>query len=146
MRSKKVLLSVTGKSQDLADNSSGDEVRLFTTGELSGDRSTWRLHYHETQPDDSEPHSVTVTMRDGVVTMNREGPFGTDMIFSEGSRFEGTYNTPYGNLDLAVFPTQVRYHVDDKRGEVFLRYQLDIQGQYPSMREMRIRFAASHRS
>ena len=32
------------------------------------------------------------------------------------------------------------------KGEVVLKYQLDIQGQYASMREMRIRFAPSRRA
>ena len=84
-------------------------------------------------------------MKDGVVTMNREGEFTTSMIFSQGNRYEGSYNTPYGSLEMGVFPTQVKYNVDDARGEVVLKYQLDIQGQYASMREMRIRFAPSHR-
>ena len=78
--------------------------------------------------------------------MSREGDYHTSMIFSQGNRFEGSYNTPYGALEMGVFPTQVKYTVDDAHGEVVLKYQLDIQGQYASMREMRIRFAPSRRA
>lgn len=148
MRKKKVLLSVTGIVQDAGMEDFSDEMRLVTTGELSREpeQGAWRLCYNETQPDTAATDQVTFTMKDGVVTMNREGAFNTSMIFSQGNRYEGSYNTPYGALEMGVFPTQVKYSVDDARGEVVLKYQLDIQGQYASMREMRIRFAPSHRA
>jgi len=146
MRGKKVLLSVVGVVQDVGSEESSDEMRLVTTGELSGEDDSWRLRYIETQPDTAESHKVTFTMKDGVVTMSREGSYHTSMIFSQGNRFEGSYETPYGALDMGVYPTQVKYTVDDARGEVLLKYQLDIGGQFASMREMRIRFAPSRRA
>ena len=126
MRKKKVLLSVTGIVQDAGMEDCADEMRLVTTGELSGEpeQNAWKLRYTETQPDTSETDRVTFTMKD----------------------YEGSYNTPYGALEMGVFPTHVRYNVNDAKGEVVLKYQLDIQGQYASMREMRIRFAPSHRA
>lgn len=141
MRGKKVLLSVVGVVQDVGAEEASDEMRLVTTGELSGEEDSWKLRYIETQPDSAETHKVTFTMQDGVVTMSREGAYHTSMIFSQGNRYEGSYNTPYGALDMGVYPTQVKYKVDDARGEVLLKYQLDIGGQFASMREMRIRFA-----
>lgn len=149
MRGKKVLLSVTGIVQDVGMEESADEMRLVTTGELSGNAAedSWRLRYSETQPDSAETDKVTFTMHNGIVTMQRDGQLSTSMIFSQGNRYEGSYNTPYGALEMGVFPTQVKYSISDlAKGEVVLKYQLDIQGQYASMREMRIRFAPSHRS
>lgn len=147
MRGKKVLLSVVGVVQDVGSEEASDEMRLVTTGELSGENDSWNLRYIETQPDTAETHKVTFTMKDGVVTMSREGEYRTSMIFSQGNRFEGNYVTPYGALEMGVYPTQVRYKVDENdKGEVLLKYQLDIQGQFASMREMRIRFAPSRRS
>ncbi len=147
MRGKKVLLSVVGVVQDVGSEEASDEMRLVTTGELSGEDDSWNLRYIETQPDTAESHNVTFTMKDGVVTMSREGEYRTSMIFSQGNRFEGSYVTPYGALEMGVYPTQVKYKVDENdKGEVLLKYQLDIQGQFASMREMRIRFAPSRRA
>ena len=39
MRDRKVLLSVTGRVQDLADGTASDEIRMLTTGVLSGSKS-----------------------------------------------------------------------------------------------------------
>lgn len=147
MRGKKVLLSVVGVVQDVGSEETSDEMRLVTTGELSGGNDSWALRYIETQPDTAETHKVTFTMQDGVVTMSREGEYRTSMIFSQGNRFEGNYETPYGALEMGVYPTQVKYKVDENdKGEVLLKYQLDIQGQFASMREMRIRFAPRRRA
>ena len=148
MRGKKVLLSVTGTVQDLGMEDFPDQIRLFTTGELSGskEQNRWRLRYTETQPESTASDVVTFTMEDGTVTMQREGETNTSMIFRQGNRYEGSYATPYGELAMGVYPTHVRYNVEDARGEVVLKYQLDIQGQFSSVREMRIKFAPSRRA
>ena len=117
MRGKKVLLSVTGTVQDVGMEDIPDQIRLFTTGELSGSKehNRWRLRYTETQPESTASDLVTFTMENG-------------------------------ELAMGVYPTHVRYNVEDARGEVVLKYQLDIQGQFSSVREMRIRFAPSRRA
>ena len=81
LRGKKVLLSVVGIAQDVGADEASDEMRLVTTGELSGKDDAWSLRYTETQPDTAETHKVTFTMQDGVVTMSREGDYRTSMIF-----------------------------------------------------------------
>ena len=138
MKKQQVLLSVMGWTHD--DDEPSDSVRLLTTGTISGEKDAWRIEYTETQPDD-ESHDVTLTMGKGVVTMQRTGQFGTSMVFEQGRRFEGNYCTPYGDLDMGVFATHVKYRVQDGPvGEVNLTYQLDLQGQFAAVHELRIRF------
>ncbi len=138
MKKKQVLLSVMGWTRE--DEDRPDIVRLLTTGTLTGDKENWRIDYTETQPD-NESHDVTLTLGGGVVTMQRTGPMGTSMVFEQGKRFEGSYRTPYGDLDMGVYPTHVKYQVDEAaEGRVDLTYQLDLQGQFAAVHEMRIRF------
>ncbi len=125
------------------DDEPADSVRLLTTGTLSGGKDQWRIDYTETQPD-NESSDVILTMGKGVVTMQRTGPFGTSMVFQQGRRYEGTYRTPYGDLSMGVYSTHVKYKVEDgMNGEVNLTYQLDLQGQFAAMHELRIRFCPS---
>ena len=142
MKGKKVLLTVTG----LASNVDEDDgaMRLVTTGILTGTKDKWRLRYTEMQPDTNEKYRITMTMDKDTVTMNRDGAYGANMIFEQNHRYESSYRTPFGSLDMGIFPTQVHYHVrEDMSGEVNLKYQLDIQGQYTSFHDLRIRFCAS---
>ena len=138
LEKKQVLVSIMGWTHD--DDEPADTVRLLTTGTLAGRRDSWRVDYTETQPD-NETNDVTLTLDHGVVTMERSGAYATSMVFDQGRRFEGNYHTPYGDLAMGVYPTLVKYKVDDQAtGEVSLTYQLDLQGQFAAMHELRIRF------
>ncbi|MBQ4639866.1 MAG: DUF1934 domain-containing protein [Clostridia bacterium] len=141
-----VLLSVSGWSQSQFDEEA-DPVRLLTTGTLQGQEDAWQIDYTETQPDSSATHDVVVKMQKGVVTMERKGDYATSMVFEKGRRFEGSYHTPYGALDMGIFATQVKYTVDAQQtGEVNLKYQLDLQGQFAATHELRIRFCPSQKA
>lgn len=138
MKNQQVLLSVMGWTHD--DDDPSDSVRLLTTGTLSGEKDRWRIDYKETQLD-NESSDVILTMDKGVVTMQRSGAYGASMVFQQGHRYEGAYRTPYGDLSMGVYPTHVKYKVENGlAGQVDLTYQLDLQGQFAAMHELRIRF------
>ena len=142
MRTKPVRLTVTGIAYNR--NEEDEAMRLTTFGTLSGTPKQWKLRYTERQADSNEKHDITMTMGEGVVTMARKGAFGSDLVFQQGHRYEGSYRTPYGDLAMGIFPTQVAYKVgEDSAGEVNLRYQLDIQGRYTSVHKLDIAFEAS---
>lgn len=140
MKRRKVLLTVTGVTSDFGETD--DAMRLVTTGTLAGGKDKWKLRYEENQPDTHERRRITMTMDNGVVTMNRDGSWGTNMVFQQGRRFETSYNTPFGAFGMGIFPTHVNYAIDDSgRGEVSLKYQLDIQGQFTSVNDLKISFS-----
>ena len=140
MKRRKVLLTVTGVTSDFGETD--DAMRLVTTGTLTKEKDQWKLRYEENQIDSNEKRRITMTMDDGVVTMARDGAWGTNMVFQQGRRFETSYNTPFGAFGMGIFPTQVNYSVDDNgQGEVSLKYQLDIQGQFTSVNDLKISFS-----
>jgi uncharacterized beta-barrel protein YwiB (DUF1934 family) len=48
---------------------------------------------------------------------------------------------------MGIFPTQVDYKVEDTGdGEIALRYQLDIQGQFTSVNDLKISFSPNKRA
>ena len=137
---KTVLLSITGLSK--TNGVPDDAIKLFTTGYLSGDGDSWKLRYSETSPDDvNDRNHVTLTMNQGTVTMTNSQNKGADMVFVRGSRYQGVYRTPYGDMDLAVFPSEVNYRIGRDSGEINLSYQLDFDGQYASDHELHIIYA-----
>ncbi|MBQ8080896.1 MAG: DUF1934 domain-containing protein [Clostridia bacterium] len=141
---KNVILSAVGytKNHGIPE----DAVKLFTTGFLSDTDGGWRLRYSETEPETNAKSRVTLTMSDGAVEMTREGPMSTSMVFKTGQRFQGVYATPYGQLDMGIFPSEVQYRIGSDDGEINISYQLDLQGQHAADHELHIRFAdkASH--
>lgn len=142
MKRRKVLLTVTGVTSDFGETD--EAMRLITTGTLTGENDSWKLRYEENQGDSKEKRRITMTMNGGVVTMARDGSWGTNMVFRQGRRFETNYATPFGSFGMGIFPTQVNYRVEDTgSGEIALRYQLDIQGQYASVNDLKISFSPS---
>ena len=137
---KAVLLSITGVSK--TNGIPDDAIKMFTTGYLSGEGDSWKLRYSETSPDDiKDKNHVTLMMSNGMITMTNSQNKGADMFFVRGSRYQGVYRTPYGDLDLAVFPSVVDYRIGRDSGEINLSYQLDFDGPYASDHERHILYA-----
>lgn len=137
-----VVLTLLGRSQTAPDDP-GDPIRLMTTGQLSMAGPMYILQYKETQPDDNTSQDVVLQMEPGRVVMTRLGDFGTSMAFVKGKRFQGVYHTPYGDLEMAVYATQVSCSLSPEKGRVHLTYQLDMQGSFAAMNELKLEYVAN---
>ena len=142
---RSVLVTLHGASKnDLGEME--EPIRLMTTGELTATPGGYVLRYEESQTDEGDGSVMTqeilLMMQPGRVSMTRLGPFGTSMVFVKDRRFEGVYHTPYGDMDMAIFATQVNVDLGAEKGSVFLEYQLDMQGGFVSMHTLQLEYAA----
>lgn len=145
-KGRHVLVRLAGAAKN--DRGETEEpICLMTTGELKPTPSGYVLRYQESQTDEGDGSVLTqdiiLMMQPGRVSMTRLGDFGTSMVFVKDRRFEGVYRTPYGDMDMALFATQVNVNLGEDHGSVYLEYQLDIQGGYASMHTMQLEYAAS---
>lgn len=131
-----VLLSVTGQSQQ--DGQQEERIHLVTTGHLQKKDEGFSLQYEETQPDSGETSHITLDVKKGSVTMVRDGAYATSMVFEKGRRFQGNYRTPMGDLEMGIYATRVQYTSGEDKGDVSLKYQLDLQGQFVAMHELKV--------
>lgn len=122
-------------------------MQLFCRGELKKTASGYLIRYQESMPteDDSEmvTSDVILSLSEHRVTMSRPGEYGTTMVFVKDQRFEGAYHTPFGDMAMAVFPTQVKCRAADDAGMVHLEYQLDVQGRFTAMHTIHIDYFAT---
>ena len=137
-----VLMSIRGRAFGGAMDDE-EKIDLMTRGELVATDGGWLLTYEETQPDENKSSTVLLQITPVCVTMTRLGEFGTTMVFNKERRFEGAYRTPYGELSMAVFATRVDIMATAEQGRILLEYQLDLQGQFAAMHELRIDYAAN---
>lgn len=136
-----VLLSVVGESRSIEDDTP-DVIRLVTTGTLRRDaEDSYVLTYTETDPDENRSQDITLTLSGNRVTMSRSGPYQTTLVFEKDKRFDGMYQTPWGNLAMGVFPVRVKFDIGESEGMAELEYQVDMQGSVSSMHHLRLRFA-----
>ena len=123
-------------------------IQFMTRGTLSmGEHGNAVLKYHETQQDEETGETmtalITLAMEKNQVTMTREGDYSNTMVFIPERRFEGIYQTPFGNMDMAVFARGVQCEIGEDKGSVHLKYQLDLQGTYTSTNELHLEYTAN---
>lgn len=119
-------------------------MNLRCKGVLRPTSSGCMLRYQEVQKDEDTGNvlsqDVILALQPDRVTMTRLGDYGTTMLFIKDRRFEGAYHTPYGDLELALFATQVNVQMTPEGGSVHLEYQLDMQGSYAAVQVIDVEY------
>jgi len=113
-------------------------VSMMMTGEIIREGDTDFLVYRESGEEETEVHLM---ISDQYVTMNRIGNCSTTMMFRKGRRFESEYETPYGKLEMSVFPREVRTLRGEDSGEVRLEYEMMMQGKYVSSNVLEVKYS-----
>lgn len=108
------------------------------------------LRYVESQQDEETGEimksDISLSLHDGRITMERKGEFANTMVFAKGQRFEGIYRTPYGEMDMAVYTKEATCRFSRSEGNIHLKYQLNIQGNYTSTNELHLEYKAENRT
>ena len=120
------------------DDDTEEPISLMTSGTLMLDEEKAVVSYQETLDESLPSQTVLVTVKDDTVTMQREGSYATQMVFVRGQRYEGIYQTPFRDMDIAVFCTRLSYDLTEEGGEIFLVYQMDMNGQFAAMHQMHL--------
>ena len=132
----------------VSSNAGGDEapIRLRCSGQVKMTSAGCMLRYQEIQKDEESGQSISqdviLALQPDRVTMTRLGAYGTTMVFVKDRRFEGAYRTPFGELELALFATQVNVNMGPDSGSVHLEYQLDMQGSYAAVQVIDVTYTA----
>lgn len=120
-------------------------IQFMTKGELTfKNPQEASLAYVEAQEDEETglitESNILLSVRDGKITMERTGDCSNTMVFSRGQRFEGTYRTPYGELDMAVLTKESSVRLGREDGALHLKYQIHLQGNYASSNELHLEY------
>ena len=141
---KAVLVTITSFAR--TDTEEDAPMRLRCRGQLKETPGGYMLRYQEVQTEEGTGQSISQDVILGLqphrVTMTRLGGYGTTMVFVKDRRFEGAYHTPYGDLELALYATQVDCRLGAESGSIHLEYQLDMQGNYASVQVIDVTYAA----
>lgn len=130
-----VLVKLTSLSRD--EETETEPIRMICRGELKKTPGGYMLRYQEVQEENNPSEVVTgdviMSLSAHRVTMSRPGEYGTLMVFVREQRFESAYHTPFGDMQLGIYPTEVFCQAGDHAGRVHLEYQLDMQGRFSAV-------------
>jgi len=118
--------------------SEDEKMTMLVSGEMELTDERAVIRYEESLDESVPPQKVEVVIENESVTMTRGGVYATQMVFRMGSRYEGLYQTPYGEMELAVYSTLVNYDIGDDGGTLELSYQLDLNGKFAAVHDMEL--------
>ena len=120
-----VIISIKGKQ--LYAESAPEEMELVTSGTLKRDGAGgYTVSYQETELTGLEGTVTKLHIRDGQVTLLREGSINSQMVFEEGRRHLSMYETPYGALSVGISTRRMRSTLGEAGGELEIDYAIEI--------------------
>ena len=122
---KTVMLSICGRQS--YPGQEPDCIELVTEGVLESTESGWLLVYEESDLTGLQGVTTTFQVEPGVITLNREGPLNSQMVFEEGVPHESLYQMEFGALMITVCATDVRYDITENGGTIDLVYSIEIE-------------------
>ena len=115
-------------------------ISLLTAGNMVISENNITILYQESLDDSQRMQSVRLTFDGNTLVMHREGDYNTDMVFRNGCRYEGIYETPFGEMEMGVFCSRLDSFLDCETGKAdfHISYQLDLNGKFIASHEMHI--------
>ncbi|MCX7711161.1 MAG: DUF1934 domain-containing protein [Clostridia bacterium] len=121
---KNVIISVKG-TQASPDQDT-NVLELVTEGKYYKKGDSYYVTYKESEVTGMDGTTTTLKVSDGKVTLMRFGSVNSQFIFEEGRKHMSYYDTAYGAFTIGVLASKVDVEVDEKGGEIWVDYQLEI--------------------
>lgn len=125
--SKKAIISICS-TQDIGEK---EKIEVVTVGEFSINGDEFIATYDETEISGMEGTKTTLKIKGDKVVLHREGTTSTKMEFQKNNTQVALYNTPYGMLELKTSTKELDLDVNEKGGNIFIKYHLIAGGQEP---------------
>ena len=127
---KDITLKITGKQ--VYDDREEDQMEFVTEGQLYQKNGAIYMIYDESELSGMEGCKTTLKLDGDTLRMKRIGQSGagTEMYFEVNKRFNSTYNTPYGPMDLEILTRSVvnQFDAETLKGRVAVCYDVSLQG------------------
>ncbi|EOU1735922.1 DUF1934 domain-containing protein [Clostridium perfringens] len=125
--SKKAIISICS-TQDIGEK---EKIEVVTVGEFSINGDEFIATYDETEISGMEGTKTTLKIKGDKVVLHREGTTSTKMEFQKDNTQVAIYNTPYGMLELKTSTKELDLDVNEKGGNISIKYHLIAGGQEP---------------
>src|SRR5690606_18405348 len=118
---KKVIVSIKGNQK--MPNGEDNKIEMVTEGRLYKKGDFYYLEYEETILSGMKDTKTLIAVEDKKVSLERIGSYSSQFIFEKGKRFVNCYRTPFGELQMGVFPLKVDFNMEDTKGKLDLKYE-----------------------
>ncbi|NLJ41584.1 MAG: DUF1934 domain-containing protein [Clostridiales bacterium] len=135
---KKVILTIRGNQVN--PHGEDHKIELITEGLLYRKGSAYFIEYEESIISGMEGTKTLITVEDQRIYLERTGSHESQFVFEKGRKYVNYYETPFGNLEMGIFPTKIDSVLDEKEGKLDLKYELNISGKYAGSNELKVSY------
>lgn len=115
-----------------------DTYEMSVTGTISHNGTQSIIEYFEND-EETGPQQTTVTVfDDSTVGIIRQGAFGSEMTVEKGVRHQTFYKTPYGEMTMGIYGSQVNWFRNGIKSVLKMKYSLDFNNGLVSENSMNI--------
>jgi len=122
MKNTKKNMLLTFKSSMLIDGESDNKIEFVTPAELTMKNNKYYITFEDLGDEDEAPAKSTLKIDEDKVTLLRYGLTSSQMIFEQGKKHTGNYQTPYGNVSLGVFSDMLNIEINEQGGNLDVSY------------------------
>ena len=135
---KKILLTIKGSHIGVDGEQSS--VELITEGLLFEKDGVVYIEYEESEISGKAGTKTIITIDDNTVSMERSGTSFSQMFFEPGKSYINNFSTPFGAMQMEIYPTRVKYELNEEEGRLDLKYQMAIDGRTAGTNELTFLF------
>ncbi len=117
-----VAISSTQKFEDVPT----EHIDLVTCATLYRRQGKYYISYDESELTGLDGTRTTIKMDGKNVSMIRTGTYPSHMLFIEGQRQVGLYQTGYGAMTVSTRASRVHNTVDENGGELSIDYSIEV--------------------
>lgn len=119
------------------DETPGDFGELRTKCQVIAQENTVTVCYKESVEKINDCETC-LKVEPNRVTMMRAGRYRTTMIFEKEKRHTACYETPFGEVMIAVYTKVLNMDFNESGGAIIINYTIDTYGDFISENELKI--------
>ncbi|VBB06363.1 calycin [Lucifera butyrica] len=125
-----VIVTVIGTQKE--DGGEAERIELVTAGRHYRKNGIDYISYEESAITGMEGTTTLLKLSPDSLTLVRMGRIEHKQQFCLGEKHTGTYITPFGRMETAVWTTRLEISLAAPAGSVELAYELEIDGRWQS--------------
>lgn len=121
---KNIIITVKGYNDEFEEN---EATELITVGNYYEKNGKKYIVYEESEVSGFPAGTKTMLkIENDTVTMSRNGQRGTHMVFENGKKHLGHYETPYGSFTVSTTTDRLSVNMGETEGKIEIGYLIDI--------------------
>ena len=120
-----------------------ENIDLQTAATLYERGGKYYIAYEESELTGLEGTKTTVKLDGNTVSLVRTGTCPSELLFAEGQRHVGLYQTEYGALTISTHTKQLQNSIDENGGELTIDYTIEVDNSMVGHHRFRMTVAAT---